>query len=375
MAERSPSEVQSEAAEGPRLVEGAVAAEAWARLEDAFARASATVPDRVHTSWWSLAGRHVRGRVVGTGLAQSVGRAFNHLRMSDHPPSHPELSIDLWDGEATGVSLPPATILTSIPGWHEGGGISTVSADRRYYLHALFDSRAILDREARRILCWTASSRRLSLYERGKPLRVLLSVWLHDRSVQLIHAALVSSGGRGVLLPGRGGMGKTTSALACLLGGLDYLGDDYIGLERHADGSFTGHSLYESTWLDPDHLVRFPVLAPHAIRGTISWERKRLIHLSEVLPERLAPAAAIRLLAFPTVGHGPGTRWRPAAKSESLLAMAPTSVFELTPRVGAAGVERLAALVARLPTYRLELGERLPDIPRCLDELLTVAAG
>ena len=89
----------------------------------------------------------------------------------------------------------------------------------------------------------TASSERLSLYERGKPFRVLLSVWLHDRGVQVVHAALVARGDRGVLLPGRGGAGKTTSALTCLLAGFRYLGDDYVGLEGPVDGSFRGHSL------------------------------------------------------------------------------------------------------------------------------------
>jgi hypothetical protein len=345
------------------------AEEAWGVLDEGFARASSTEAEAVEPFSWRIGGRTVRQNAVGRELAERTRMAFAHLRADDPGADRPGLTIDLWDGEATGVSLPRGTILDAIPGWHEGGGMSTISSDSRYYLHTLFESRAILDRKACRILCWTASSRRLSLYERGKPLRVLLSVWLHDRGIQLVHAALVSSRGRGVILPGRGGAGKSTSALACLLAGFEYLGDDYIGLEPNADGAFTGHSLYDSTWLDPEHLRRFPSLVPHAIAGVISWERKRLVHLSTLFREGLAPRAPIRVVALPRIAGGT-TRARPASRAEALLAAAPTSVFELTPRVGAPGVQRLVALVSRLPAYWLELGEDLGEIPRRLETLL-----
>jgi hypothetical protein len=373
MAEHPNSEADQRAAQESPLVSVPVAEQAWGALEEAFERAKASHPNRVETSWWRFAGQHVRGRVVGRGLVEHFGRPFAHLQVEPSGVA-PDLTIDLWDGEDTGIPL-PATSLPSTFRWHDSGGTSTVSSDSRYYIHELFESWAILDRKARRILGWTASSKRLSLYERGKPFRVLLSVWLHDRGVQVVHAALVSRDGRGVLLPGRGGAGKSTSALACLLAGLDYLGDDYVGLEHRADGSFAGHSLYNSTWLEPDHLARFPLLAPHAIRGTLSWERKRLVHLSAILPERLARTAPIRLVALPRVAHAPATRARPASRTEALLAMAPTSMFELTPRVGAPGFERLATLVAQVPTYWLELGEELPGIPACIDDLLAKLGG
>lgn len=361
--------VETSAPQVPRLVSPAEAEEAWGVLDQGFARASSIQAEVAEPFAWRIGGRAVHQNAVGRDLAERTRMAFAHLRADDPGAHRPALTIDVWDGEATGVSLPRGTILDAIPGWHEGGGISTISSDSRYYVHALFESRAILDRKACRILCWTASSRRLSLYERGKPHRVLLSVWLHDRGIQLVHAALVASLGRGVILPGRGGAGKSTSALACLLAGFEYLGDDYIGLEPNADGTFTGHSLYDSTWLDPEHLLRFPSLVPHAIAGVISWERKRLVHLSTLFRGRLAPCAPIRVLALPRVAGGT-TRTRPASRAEALLAAAPTSVFELTPRVGASGVQRLAALVSRLPAYRLELGADLGEIPHRLEALL-----
>ena len=45
-----------------------------------------------------------------------------------------------------------------------------------------------------------------------------------------VHAGIVSRGGRGVLIVGGRGRGKSTTSIDGLYGGLDYLGDD---LSRH----------------------------------------------------------------------------------------------------------------------------------------------
>jgi hypothetical protein len=223
------------------------------------------------------------------------------------------------------------------------------------------------------VIGWTASTQDRSLYERGKPLLPLLAVWYHDRGVQLIHAGLVSRNGHGVLLPGMGGAGKSTTALACLDTGFDYLGDDYIGVQACTDGSFVGHSLYNSVWLEPDHMARFPLLPPHAIHGRNPGEDKSLVLLSHVLPSQLARSATIRVLALPRVSHASGTRFQPASKSEVLLTLIPNSLFTPIPRPGSRGFQRLAQLVDHVPSYRLELGRDLAEIPRRVEELLAEA--
>lgn len=157
----------------------------------------------------------------------------------------------------------------------------------------------MVDRKAQHVVGWTVSSKALSLYERGKPLLLLLSLWYHDRDMRVIHSGLVSRNGRGVLFPGMGGSGKSTSTLACLVGGFDYLGDDYTGLQVLADGSFIGHSLYNSTWLEPDHMAHFPLLPPHAIRSSRPEENKCLVLLAPLFPKQLPRSVPIRSWRFP----------------------------------------------------------------------------
>ena len=98
-----------------------------------------------------------------------------------------------------------------------------------------------------------------------------------------------------------------------------------------------------------------------------------LVHLSEILPQRLARTVPIHPVALPRLTRAPKTSSRPAAKAEAVLAMVPLSMFELTPRVGAAGFARLVTLASRRPTHWLELGEHLAEVPACLEGLLAEA--
>src|SRR5262249_49065941 len=85
---------------------------------------------------------------------------------------------------------------------------------------------------------------------RAHPGAPALSAWLAGRGLQVLHAAAVAFAGRGVLLVGPGGAGKTTAALACALAGGDFLGDDLCAVE--AGGIPRVHSLFGTVKLNAD---------------------------------------------------------------------------------------------------------------------------
>ncbi len=347
----------------------------FAAMQAAFQQASNAHLDILRESSYTFAGRHVRVRIVGRNLADDFCRPFGHLESREEPSPVPHLTIDLWDEEATGTARPVESTSDDFgAAWNAGAEFISIPPDNRFVCYRFRDSVTWLDRAARQMIGWTASSQHRSLYERGKPLLPLLAVWYHDRDVQLIHAGLVSRGGHGVLLPGGGGAGKSTSALACLDAGFDYLGDDYVGLQVRTNGCFVGHSLYNSTWLEPDHMARFPLLPPHGIHGKNPSEDKALVLLTRVFPKRLARSTPIRVLALPRVAHASATRCRPASKVEALLALSPTSLFALPFRPGARGFQRLSQLVERVPCHWLELGRDLTEIPHRVEELLAEVA-
>jgi hypothetical protein len=341
---------------------------AFAAMRTDFERAVKRYPDEVHQSFYSFAGRSVRIRVVGRELARYIVRPFAHLHATDPHPLKPQLAIDLWDDNKTELRQPPGPEYEDLP-WSE----STVqSTGDRFLAQRLPHTFSCLDRQASHIVAAVAWHDRIFIYERAKPLARLLLTWHNDRDVQIIHTALVARDGKGILLVGKSGSGKSTSSLACIAAGFDYLSEDYVGLEECADGSFLGHSLYNSVFVKTTHLARFEELFAYACKGRLPHEEKSVIVLSQLFPERLQKSVPIRALAFPQIGNVERTEFRPASKGEALLALGPSSLLQIpNRRLGKQVFGRLAELVARVPCYCLRLGRDLRSIPTCVDDLLS----
>jgi hypothetical protein len=337
---------------------------AFGNMRAAFAQAVSTRPSELHEFFYVFAGRHVCLRILGSELAANIDRPFSHLRV-EGPVLSSELTIELWDANKTQSS---STSVDPDRPWHE---TTVTSQDGRYVGQRLPHTFSCLDREAGHIVGSISWHERIFIYERAKPLARLLLNWHNDRNVPIIHTALVARNNNGVLVAGKSGSGKSTSSLACIIGGFDYLGEDYTGLERCGDG-YIGHSLYNSVFVNTNHLERFTQLAPYAIRGRLPHEEKSVVILSQVLPQRLARAVPIRAMVMPRVNSEAGTRIDPASKGEALLALGPSSLLQVPNRtLGVRGFTRLAELVERIPCFRMELGSDLSSIPQCMDELFS----
>jgi hypothetical protein len=304
-----------------------------------------------------------------------MAQAFQHLLAKGNSLSA-ELKIDLWDEGDTPVSYPVNSepvderLLNSTS--YVEFGLILGSLDDRFIGCQRPQVITWFDRQDQHIVGWVSSYNQLSLYDRGKPLHFPLLLWHSDKGAEVIHAALVSKDGEGALFAGKGGVGKSTAALACLDAGFDYLGDDYISLEASQDGSFRGHSLYSATWLMADQLVRFPRLIPHAIYPRRPDQEKTLVLLSQVSPRRLSSCVPIRALVLPRVTGNPSAQIRPASGAEALFALAPSSIL-LRPSSGAVTLDKLARLAEQVPCHWLELGQDLKEIPPRVEELIDLA--
>ena len=319
-----------------------------------------------------LAGAVVRMRIVGRELAGRIGRPFRHLSLGGSPTRH-DLAVDLWDERVAGVPCPEIARRPDAkepPAGDQDRPVTIGSPSDRCVGHLLPGIRVWTDREAARLIGCAPTADGLSIQERGKPLHFPLLLWHADRGIPIAHAALVSREEQGILLVGQGGSGKTTAALACLGGGLDFVADDYVGLERTEEGLFVGHGLYDSSWLTADGEARFPKLVPHLLPPErTATTGKRLIQLSDVAADRLRRTARIRAAAITSLGGGQASSIRPVSKAEALLAVAPSSMLRL-PISGPALLDRMTQLVECVPTYRLEIGRDLAGVPPLVSELL-----
>jgi hypothetical protein len=339
-------------------------------MRDAFAQARRIHPHLCHDSSYVLASQPVRMRIVGRKLAESMDLAFAHLWAEDTHLKVPGLTIEIWDQAETKVSCQVGLSRDDLD-LHPD---LKRSSDGRYASYQLQHSLVCLDRVSGLMIGYVSNAEELSLYERGRPLHVPLSLWHKKQDMPLVHAGLVSKNGRGVLLGGSGGSGKSTSAVMCACAGFDYLSDDLVGLELSSDGGFVGHSLYNSTFMEPDHLKRFSQLERHAISGRYSFEKKHLVLLSQIATVRFARSCRIHSIVLPRVLHRPTSVLRRASKGETVLALAPSSLLVGERSHGLEGFNKLARLVEQVPCYRLELGDALDEIPRVLEGLLSEMA-
>lgn len=339
--------------------------EVFHAMRGAFERAMNQFSETVHESSYIFGGCHVCIRIVGCQLAQHIVQPFSHLQIPTTGSNAPQLTIDLWDENATDIRCYTGSRGTC-HGWTD---VTSMSSDGRFIGQLQPNTLTCFDRNAQHIVGSIAWSNQIFIYERAKPLSRLLLEWHNDQDIQVIHAGLVSRDGQGVLFVARSGSGKSTASLACLCAGFHYLGEDFIGLQRARDGSFVGYSLYNSVFLETGHLERFPEFMPYVIKGQ-PHEVKSVVVLSHIFPKRLERVAPIRAVVLPKVVDAPKSRFRPVSKARALLALGTSSLIEIPSR-GMESFAKLAQLVEQVPTYWLELGRDLESIPACIDELLT----
>jgi len=336
----------------------------FGKMRDAFAKVHEEQPDAIQRRGVRFAGRNATLRVAGRECSEKITPPFRHLLTGEVGSPRSDLVIDVWDERETGLADPGPRVASDLTasefGWIIGSADDRFVGCHRPYLSTW------MDRSSQHIVACTSDSRRLALYERAKPLLFPLLLWHCDRGTEVIHGALVEKEGGGVLFAGREETGKSTSALACMAAGFNYLGDDYIALEDLGHGAFVGHSLYNSAWLDREHVSRFPELMRHVMPGT---SRKGPIVLSEVMPDRLARSAAIRFVVLPHVAADGQCRVRPASRKEALLALAPTSVVK-RPCSAQSGLDKIAGLVESVPAFSVEIGNDLTRLAMQIEQLL-----
>jgi hypothetical protein len=338
-------------------------------MRETFAQAKRLHPHAFRESTYVLAGQPVRMRIVGLKFAASMHLPFAHLCAEGAHLPVSGLTVELWDQSETNVSCQIGLTRDDLD-LHPN---LKHSADGGYASYQLQHSLVCLDRGSGFMVGYTSNAEELSLYERGRPLHVPLSLWHKSRDMPLVHAGLVSKNRRGLLLAGPGGSGKSTSAITCACAGFSYLSDDLIGLQLSPEGDFVGHSLYNSTFVEPDHLKRFALFDRHAITGRYPFEKKRLVLLSQIASLKFERSCRIEAIVLPRVLHAPTSRLRPTSKGEALLALAPSSLLVGERSCGLEGFDKLSRLVQQVPCYRLELGGALDEIPRVLEGLLSEA--
>lgn len=340
-------------------------------LAEYFAETSKPGTERLLT----IAGCGVRLRSANPALLEELTKAGSHLA-SPLQSTPADLNVHIWDA-ATPPSDPYfASILEKLfSNWSEScgprGELIGIHGDQ---LSAVYhpgpDILSVVDRNSDRAFFLKRDRSPLPYWEIGSPFRYIFHSWFAARGLQFVHGGAVGSAAGGVLLTAKGGSGKSTTTMLCAKAGMQFAGDDYCLADPR-----TGylHSLYNSTKLKgTEDLTRLPEVTGLS-RNPDSFENggfgKAIYFLSELWNDRLVSGFPLRAVLIPTVTGGVDSRLDPCSPADALMAMMPSTVAQL-PDAGQGDSERIAALVQKLPAYRLHLGTDVAQIPPLVQQVL-----
>ena len=306
-----------------------------------------------------IGGAAVRLRFASESLATLLTSSFAHLPAAAAAEGS-ALTVSIWDEAATGVALPGAEGFAT-----HARPPAEAAPQARWFPHSGVAS--VFDPAGAQAFYWLRDPAALPAYEVSSPLLLILHWWLAARGWQLAHAGAVGLPDGGVLLAGAGGAGKSTSVLACLPSALRVAAEDYCALSDEAPPRI--HSLYCAAKVNAGSLARLPHLAALARGGRAAEEGKTLMFLHPRFAENIALDFPLRAILLPRLGGGAETRLRPASAAAALLALAPSTIFQLNAAAGPA-LARLGRMVRAVPAYFLDLGPGVTQIPRVLLDLL-----
>ena len=343
-----------------------------AKLDAAFHRAARLHPaERVQRSL-SFAGRSALLDVVGGDLFTRLFPTFAHLQTA--ATNSEGVTISAWDASLTGVAAAPCAEPAHV-GWEREdwslrsySGATADTGAHRFLREARTGRVACLDRLDNHLLVAYESAANVTLHEQGRPVTRLVSQIYRGLGIGFIHAGLVADDTAGALLVGPSGSGKTALTLDCVTGGLRYLADDVVGLERSSGGSIVGHSIYGSANVLPFHLTRHPLLSGR-IRRDASQD-KGLLLASAFTSGGTAVSTAITTILVVRPGGAARTRITPLARRDALPLL-----FPATPEHRHAGfddrdAQRLVALVKQADCYQIEAGTDPDEVAHAVRGLL-----
>lgn len=216
------------------------------------------------------------------------------------------------------------------------------------------DTFSFLNTERKRALFLFDEIGNLPYFEAGSPLKKILQWWFDSSDTTMLHSASVCRNGKAILIAGRGGKGKTSTALACMTNGMDYLGDDYIVVE--GNNEFSVSSVYNSAKLTSESYKRFPELREVTYNPDFKRGEKGIVFLRSFS----VSTAALMGIVLPEISTDEGSSFIRVSSAEGFRALAPSTIFQHIGRRRNIS-EFTARLTKNLPCYKLKAG-RDPEL-------------
>jgi hypothetical protein len=318
--------------------------------------------DALHLRRLEVEGLRIEAWFSDPDYADICQRNLTHRGPGDHPS---DLSLFLLDTRSLGWA-PVARWADAV---HDRAAFSRVLGEAGLRGALLVDPRVWqFYRPERRVgVQLIEAPGAIPPWEAGGPLRAFLHWGAIGRGDRLVHAGSLGWRGRGVLLGGASGSGKSGTTLAGVVAGLATVGDDFCLASR--SGGVFAYPLYSFLKQDEAGVAR--VLGPDfgARLGALDWQNKHLIHARALERAGFVDRLQIEAIVIPQVTRAGRSTIRSISAAQAMRAFAPSSVF-LLPDDEARGVAFAADLCRDMPCFQLLLSDDPNEIAQTLSDFL-----
>ena len=314
--------------------------------------------------YYKISDYTIQLKFATSNLIPLLTPALSHLAIK--PVIKPDLQICLWDSESTQSQMVrPAWSFEQIT---ERGEIIGFN-DERFHTSFLRPGNRLnmLDKSKNLGLLWTKSALNLPYWDRGAPLKELLSNWIIKKNIQLVHGGAIGLPEGAVLIAGRSGAGKSTLCLNCFNSDLYYASDDYVLIQ--ADPQPTLFSLYSSGKKNSDDIERFPHLLPFiSNKNKLSYE-KALYFLNSAFPEKIIKQCPLFAVLVPRIISEKNSYLEHITKLQALSALVPSTILQI-PGVDANSCKIIQKTVMSVPCFEIKVGSDLSQAHDVIRDLI-----
>jgi len=202
-------------------------------------------------------------------------------------------------------------------------------------------------------------------WDPGSPLRNFVHWQLLEVGHSLMHAGTLGNSGRGIMLAGEGGSGKSATVLSGIMHGLNSVGDDYVAFQQ--EKSITASKAFEIVKLDPDRMEKLGIGTSDG--EAPNWQGKHLLALDTVAGRSMPSSMTINAICLPFVAGKSRTKIARASAQEAFLALAPSGISQI-PSARAEMFGFAASMSKKLPAYRVALGTEPDELVGVLKEFV-----
>jgi hypothetical protein len=330
--------------------------------------AAADASGHVSSDHYEIAGARVLMRCASAALREALTPAFAHLAVAaDGNPAPPSLTVNLWDTASTGALPPPRP--PTPEDYAPGALFYLQDGPVRAAYQPGVGSLSVFDSETGAAWHWVDDASDIPYWDRASPMRQILFWWLETRGYLQVHGGAVGLASGGVLLVGKGGSGKSTTALSSLGSKLLYAADDYVAVS--IDSSPRIASLYNSGKVEPDHAQELlPHLLPLLSNGDRLEREKAVIYGHEHFPSQMTAGFPLSAVLVPMVrGTQRESRIVEIPRAAAFAALAPSTIVQLH-TAGQDALGAMSRLIQRVPCYGIELGRDIGAIPCTIADYL-----